>query len=309
MMSAATEEESKDTTMMLCASCGTAGGGDIKLKRCTSCHLARYCSIKCQKDHWPKHKKACKKRAAELRDEILFKQPESSHYGDCPICCLPLLIVPSQSTSYSCCSKFICKGCEYANRVRKTEGRLEHKCPFCRKVVPSTYEQINEQRMKRIEANDPHALCFVGTKRCEEGDYKSAFEYWTRAADLGNVDAHYQLSVLYRNGYGVEKDEKKQLHHLTEAAIAGHPAARYNLGCYEQINGRMDRAVKHYIIAAKLGHAGSLNALKKLCKAGLVNKEDFAAALRGHKAAIDATKSPQREAAEAAEMNAEIIRF
>jgi len=26
------------------------------------------------------------KRAAELRDEILFKQPESSHRGDCPIC-------------------------------------------------------------------------------------------------------------------------------------------------------------------------------------------------------------------------------
>jgi hypothetical protein len=33
---------------------------------------------------------ACKKRAAELRDEILFKQPENTHLGDCPICFLPL---------------------------------------------------------------------------------------------------------------------------------------------------------------------------------------------------------------------------
>ena len=31
-----------------------------------------------------------RKRAAVLRDELLFKQPESSHLGDCPICCLPL---------------------------------------------------------------------------------------------------------------------------------------------------------------------------------------------------------------------------
>jgi hypothetical protein len=31
-------------------------------------------------------------------------------------------------------------------------------------------------------------------------------------------------------------------------------------------------------------------------KIGLVSKEDFAAALRAHQAAIDATKSPQRKA-------------
>jgi hypothetical protein len=28
--------------------------------------------MKCQKDHRPKHKKACKKRAAELHDEVLL---------------------------------------------------------------------------------------------------------------------------------------------------------------------------------------------------------------------------------------------
>jgi hypothetical protein len=34
--------------------------------------------------------KVCKMRAAELRDEILFEQPESTHLGDCPICLLQL---------------------------------------------------------------------------------------------------------------------------------------------------------------------------------------------------------------------------
>jgi DNA-binding GntR family transcriptional regulator len=31
---------------------------------------------------------------------------------------------------------------------------------------------------------------------------------------------------------------------------------------------------------------------------GIVSKEDYAAALRGHQAAVDATKSKQRDAAE-----------
>jgi hypothetical protein len=59
----------------------------------------------------------------------------------------------------------------------------------------------------------------------------------------------------------------------------------------------MDRAVKHYIIAAKLGCDTSLDNLKGLFVAGHVSKEDFAAALRGYQTAIEATTSAQREEA------------
>jgi hypothetical protein len=53
----------------------------------------------------------------------------------------------------------------------------------------------------------------------------------------------------------------------------------------------LDRAVKHWIIAAALGDDGSLlDALKEGYKWGLIKKEDFAAALRAHQAAVDATK-------------------
>ena len=74
-MSAAVESENE--TMQRCASCGTVGSDDddIILKNCTACHLVKYCSVKCQKEHRSQHKIACRKRAAELRDELLFKQP------------------------------------------------------------------------------------------------------------------------------------------------------------------------------------------------------------------------------------------
>ena len=82
------------------------------------------------------------------------------------------------------------------------------------------------------------------------------------------------------------------------AAIGGHDLARYDLGCAEWENGRRERAVKHFIIAANLGHDDSLNYIREGYKMGLVCKEDFAAALRAHKAAVDATKSLQREGGE-----------
>ena len=44
---------------------------------------------------------------------------------------------------------------------------------------------------------------------------------------------------------------------------------------------------------------GALKMLQVCYRKGSVSKEDCAAALRAHQAAVDATKSPQRETAEA----------
>ena len=295
-------EENDTINVQRCASCGIAGDDDIiKLKDCDGCDLVKYCSDDCRKIHKSEHKEACKKRAAELKDEILFKQPKSNHFGDCPICCLPIPIDAQASCVYSCCGKRICHGCNIANKIREEEGRLQNRCPFCRKALPSTDEEENEQIMKRVEANDPVAMQEMGADMYAEGDYTAAFEYWTRAAALGDTNAHYQLWKLYYEGIGVERDEKKELHHLEQAAIAGDVDARYYLGQFENQRGRMDRAAKHYIIAAKLGHDRSLEGVKTLYKDGFVSKDDFAAALRGHHAAIKATKSPQREEAAAYE--------
>ncbi len=295
-MSAVDEEEKADT-VMCCASCGKAEVDDVKLKICTACKLVKYCSVECQKNHRPQHKKACKKRAAEVRDDHLFKQPDESYLGECPICCLPLPLDITKFMVNSCCCKRICKGCSHANKKREIEQGLEHKCPYCREPVPTTDEEGVQNEMKRAKANDPIAVCRMGNNCCSEGDFEGAFEYCTKAAKLGDMNAHYNLSVMYRNGEGAEKDEKKELHHLEEAAIGGHPDARYNLGNHEGKSGRYERAAKHFIIAANLGDDGALEQVKKDFVDGYASKEDYEAALRGHQAAVDAAKSEQREEA------------
>mmetsp|Transcript_18483 Transcript_18483/g.41890 ORF Transcript_18483/g.41890 Transcript_18483/m.41890 type:complete len:82 (+) Transcript_18483:1-246(+) len=58
---------------------------------CTACFLVKYCSVDCQKTHRKQHKKACKKRAAELKDKRLYtKGQERSEDDSCLICTLPI---------------------------------------------------------------------------------------------------------------------------------------------------------------------------------------------------------------------------
>ena len=291
-------EEEADVSCC-CASCGKAEIDDIKLKPCDDCDLVRYCSDDCKGNHQSEHEEACKKRATELRDELLFKQPESTHLGDCPICMLPLPLDVKKSVIHSCCSKSICDGCCYANQMREMEMRLRHACPFCREPMPSSEDGCSKQNMKRVEMNDPVALCQEGVKQSKKGDYRKAFEYFTKASKLGDVEAHHHLSVLYRAGNGVDKDEGKAIHHTEEAAIGGHPKARYNLGVYEWVrNNNAGRAVKHWKIAATQGEDDSMKWLVKAFRKGLVIEEDLVVAFSAHQASVDATKSPQRKAAE-----------
>jgi hypothetical protein len=293
-----------------CASCGIAQVDDIKLFECNSCDLARYCSDDCQENHKSEHEEDCKKRAAELRDELLFKQPESTHLGDCPICMIPLPLDEEKISFRFCCCNFVCEGCMHQSFKREMEERRRYpECPFCREPTPTgdnMKSSLNKLSMKRVKAKDPVAMCLMGGDLDSKGDHIGAFEWFTKAAELGHVEAHYQLSILYEEGHGVEKDSGKEIHHLEVATIGGHPGARHNLAVLEFNEGSRERAGKHWIIAATQGQDESIESLMNMFKLeGIeggrrsVSKEDLAAALRGHQAAVEAYKSPQREAAAA----------
>jgi hypothetical protein len=288
-----------------CASCGVKEDDDgVNLRNCAACYRAQYCGAKCQKDHWPQHKVECKKRAAELRDEILFKQPESTHMGDCPICFLPF---PSGKLVYHtlpCCSKRICFGCHIKNMSQEVEARRDLTCLFCRFPLVGVEEDIDDEKMdklraNRLEKNDPLALHEEGLKHFKNGDSKTAVKYFLKAAELGDANSHFMLSPMYRSGNGVEKDMKKSKYHLEQAAIGGQPDARWNLAVREFEDGQRERAVKHFVIAAKQGSDTALEQLKTYHEFGIVSHDVFEEALRGHHAAVDATKSPQRDEAQA----------
>ena len=90
--------------MKSCANCGKGEEASGDLKACTACKSVKYCNRECQIVHRPQHKKACKKRAAELHDEELFEQPVLNE--DCPVCMIPLPSLEPGS-KYQVCAEII----------------------------------------------------------------------------------------------------------------------------------------------------------------------------------------------------------
>ncbi|EJK44245.1 hypothetical protein THAOC_37236 [Thalassiosira oceanica] len=217
-----------------CANCGKLGSDDVKLKNCTACRLVKYCGVDCQRAHRKKHKKACKQRVAELKDEQLYSQGLERPEGDfCPICTLPI-------------------------------------------PLPT----------------DVHSV-FMGLGL--QKDMRKAVELWTEAAELGSIDALFNLGLSYFHGEGVQQDNAKAADFWTKAAMQGHAESRYNLGSLEGRKGNHDRAVRHWLISAKMGDERSLETIKEAFKAGAATKEQYAEALKRYQDAVEEMKSHDRD--------------
>jgi len=79
--------------------------------------------------------------------------------------------------------------------------------------------------------------------------------------------------------------------------MGGEDQARCNLGVVEVDSGNIDRALKHFMIAAGGGYADSLKNIKQMLMKGHATKDDYAAALEARQAYLDEIKSDQRDEA------------
>ena len=281
-----------------CANCGKGEEESVALKNCVACKLVKYCSRDCQKAHRSQHKKECRKRAAELHDEKLFKQPPRKE--DCPICFLQLPSLGIGNRYQTCCGKVICSGCIHAG-VMMGDDKL---CPFCRTPAPNTDEVYKKKVMERVEVGDVHAMDQLGCWYAEgmrglPQDRDKALDLWRRAGELGYTKAYYSIGNAYLQGLGVERDEKKAVHYWELAAIGGDAASRHNLGNAEGCAGNIDRALKHFMIAVRDGSDSSLKAIKQLFMDGHATKDDYAKALGVYQAYLDEIRSVQRDEAAA----------
>ena len=282
-----------------CANCGKHESDAVKLKNCTACRLVKYCGVDCQKAHRKQHKKACKKRAAELKDEQLYSQGHERPEGDfCPICTLPIpLPMGKHAVFATCCMKRVCRGCDFAAQKR---GMLD--CAFCRTRLPDSDAGKLAMVQARVEKKDPHAIHLLAQKYFFgslgfQRDMRKADELYTEAAEFGSVEALFELGYSYYNGDGVQEDKAKGIHFYTKAATQGHVESRHNLGNHERRKGNHDRAVKHFLISARMGYKLSLEMIKKMFISGEATKAQYAEALKGYQDAVEGMKSHDRDEA------------
>jgi len=222
-----------------------------------------------------------------LNDAKLFQDPPPKE--DCVICMLPLPysnnIDGFKKTYQPCCGKILCDGCKVEALDKMRKGELKQCCLYCREGFPNSGKELIKRIKKRMKLKDGDAFYSLGCQyeggQCGlSKDINKAIELYEQAAEFGSLEAHIFLANAYENGQGVETDFAK-VHHFEIASIGGHESARYALGWYEErVKGNMDRAVKHYVLAANCGYDDGIKAVGKVYKLGLVTKDGYAASLR-----------------------------
>ena len=126
-------------------------------------------------------------------------------------------------------------------------------CSFCRAPAPSLEEVVKTVK-KRVAMGDAEGMnvlgcCYNEGKHGLSHDRSNALELWHQAGELGCAAAYYRIGYMYNHGEGVERDKKKAVHYWELAAMRGDANARHNLGCDDANVGKINRALKHFMIA------------------------------------------------------------
>ena len=172
------------------------------------------------------------------------------------------------------------------------------KCPFCNsdRAVKAYDEEVEDIRM-RVEANDAGAICQLGSyyhggNGGLQQDWEKAMELYARAGQLGCSKAHNSMADVYTQ----RGDMKKAKFYLEAAAMAGHEGARCNIGMAEAKSGSMERAVRHWTIAASGGEFYAMHNLLVALENGEVSRESIDSTLTAYNKSCAEMRSEARDA-------------
>ena len=117
-----------------------------------------------------------------------------------------------------------------------------------------------------------------GMSAYETGDYATALREFKVLAELGHVDARFNLALMYKDGQGVVQDYKAAVKWYREAAEEGNVFAQYNLGfMYKDGQGITQddkEAVKWLRKATEQGFADAQHGLGVMYESGLGVTQD-----------------------------------
>ncbi len=146
---------------------------------------------------------------------------------------------------------------------------------------------------------DAGTLYERGQAFAEAGNYAEALEWYLKAAEAGSAEAMRKIGGLYREGNGVEPDNRKALEWYRKAADAGDAPAMYNVGNYYVMGIVVEQdyheALRWYTRSADGGFASAMTAI------GAIYEQGFGVEKDGHEALMWYEKAA--EAGDATAMN------
>lgn len=126
----------------------------------------------------------------------------------------------------------------------------------------------------------------------EAGNYEEALESYLKAAEAGNAEAMRKIGGLYREGRGIEPDDRKALEWYRKAADAGDAPAMYDVGNYYVMGIIVEQdyheALRWYTRSADGGFASAMTAIGAIYEQGYGVEKDGREALTWYQKAAEA---------------------
>ena len=118
------------------------------------------------------------------------------------------------------------------------------------RVEAEAQPAAEEPAEAKEEVPDVEALFTKGSTAYENGDYATAHECFLKAAELNMNKAQVRLALLYERGAGVPEDIEKAFEWYKKAADLGNP---YAMKRYKEIRDILDDRPEYRIIDPKVG--------------------------------------------------------
>jgi len=178
---------------------------------------------------------------------------------------------------------FILVSIIYSNIGNATEGKeLISAGNFL--AMQSNYSEAEQYYKKAAKLNEPAAFYYLGMLELNgygrEKSLDNAVKLYTKAANLGDAQAQYELSVIYSvKEYGLI-DNKKYLKWLQKAADNDHKLACHNLGNLAVRVGKTKTALVYFQKAAQQEHLPSIMSLGMIYYSGVGTSRDYTLAFK-----------------------------
>ena len=155
---------------------------------------------------------------------------------------------------------------KYSRKVEKVMAELS------RRLEEEDQDSGYLKLIERAEAGDARACVKLGTNyhfgETVRQDYKAAFGYYKKAADLGEPDGFFNLAACYRRGEGVEKDLQMAIELYEEILDKDPWFAGYELGAIYQygegVEVNLAKARQYYSVSEQAGNTEAKKKLKEL---------------------------------------------
>jgi TPR repeat protein/cell wall assembly regulator SMI1 len=161
--------------------------------------------------------------------------------------------------------------CWYEAAVRGDRPALMRFAQIAR-TGPEPAKRLALELLAGIDEPSPKELYAKGLVHTWLGEHAEAVAAHTEAAEQDDLDAAFELYVMYAQGLGVEADPAASRAWLDRAAEGDHPRALYNVAAeYATGNGREKDAAKAarlYETAAEVGNARAAASLAYMILAG-----------------------------------------